>query len=55
MELTSSYIDSQMEKLAAMLQAHKADDGEYQFDFTQVAAVLDFAIKEIEKAAEWSR
>lgn len=55
MELTSSYIDSQMVKLAATLQAHKADGGEYQFDLAQVAAALDFAIKEIEKAAEWSR
>lgn len=52
MKLTSSYIDSQMEQLAASLQTHKADDGEYQFDLTQVAAALDFAIKEIEKAAE---
>lgn len=55
MELTSSYIDSQMDKLAAALQAQKADDGEYQFDLTQVAAALDFAIKEIEVAAELYR
>lgn len=55
MELTSSYINNQMEQLAAALQAHKADDGEYLFDLIQVAAALDFAINEIEKAAEWNR
>lgn len=55
MKLTSNYIDSQMEQLAAKLQAYKADDGEYQFDLIQVATALDFATKEIEKAAELYR
>lgn len=52
MEATSSYIDNQLKELSVVINAYRADNGEYKFDLTKVAAALDFAISEVKKTAE---
>lgn len=51
-EATSSYIDSQLMELGAVINSYRDDNGEYKFDLTKAAVALDFAISEIKKAAE---